>query len=62
MAQKIDERFGVLDVLVNNARSIVESAPGSCEIAPWVSTEWSAEEVAAVVAFLASPNGELPGR
>jgi 3-oxoacyl-[acyl-carrier protein] reductase len=26
MAQKIDERFGVLDVLVNNAGSIVERA------------------------------------
>jgi NAD(P)-dependent dehydrogenase (short-subunit alcohol dehydrogenase family) len=26
MAQKVDERFGVLDVLVNNAGSIVERA------------------------------------
>jgi NAD(P)-dependent dehydrogenase (short-subunit alcohol dehydrogenase family) len=26
MAQNIDERFGVLDVLVNNAGSIVERA------------------------------------
>ena len=26
MAQKIDERFGVLEVLVNNAGSIVERA------------------------------------